>query len=97
MRKTIRLARSAGSKVILFELPVYEKVLELEINRVEFEKRITKLAQQEKVTFVQFKGLAIAKDSSNFNAPRNFNRQGVVLFADTFGKYVKKVFENTRN
>lgn len=95
--KIIRLAQSVGSEVVLYESPVYEPYLELELNRPEIENRIHEISKQESVRFVQFRDLSIAKDPANFNAPRNFNRRGVVLFSDTLERYLNAIRQHTNN
>jgi len=97
LRKIIRLAKNSGAEIQLVELPVYRPSLQLEKNRFEIEKRISELAKGENCRFVQFQDLSLATNPSNFNAPRNLNRKGVVLFADTFGKYVQQVYKITGN
>jgi hypothetical protein len=88
LRKIIRLGKSVGAQVILYESPVYKQYLKSEGNRGELKQRVRDVAEQEKISFVQFKDLPFTGDASMFNAPRNLNRKGVVLFADTFGRYL---------
>ena len=87
--KTIRLAKSMGIEVILYESPVLEEALAFQPNRREIVARIDSLASREGVRYVRFEDLPFARERRNFISTLNFNMRGLRLFNDTLGKFLK--------
>jgi hypothetical protein len=88
--KTIRLAKQNDIQVYLYESPVLHEALAYQVNRDEMIEKIKRIANREKVPFIQFDNLAMAKEKKYFISTLNFNMEGVTLFNDTLGKYIRK-------
>ncbi len=88
--KTIRLAKQNDIQVYLYESPVLHGALAYQVNRDEIIEKIKRIANREKVPFIQFDNLAMAKEKKYFISTLNFNMEGVALFNDTLGKFIKK-------
>jgi hypothetical protein len=87
--RTIRLAKTRGIAVILYESPVLEEALAFQPNRGEIIARIDSLAKAEGVDYVRFEGLPFARERKYFISTLNFNMSGLRLFNDTLGKYMR--------
>jgi hypothetical protein len=94
LRKIIRLARSKGIYVYLYESPVIQEAMVLEKDRRMFVGRIETLARQENAGYRRFEKLGRSPERNFFNAPRNLNRKGVLIFADTFAGYLKALSDS---
>lgn len=89
LRLTIRLAKTHGIKVYLYESPVLSEAIPFQPNRDEMVGQIKKMAAQEGVEYVQFSNLPMAGDRRYFNSTLTFNMEGVKVFNDTLGRYIR--------
>jgi len=87
--KTIRLAKEKKITVYLYESPVLFEALAFQANRTEMIKNIKHIAAKEHISFIQFEGLAMAKQKKYFISTLNFNMAGVKLFNDTLAGFIR--------
>jgi hypothetical protein len=90
---TIRLARSRGIQVLLYESPVLKESLGFQANREEILRRIDSLAAGEKVRHVRFDELPLAADRKYFISTLNMNMTGLRIFNDTLARYLRNCGE----
>jgi hypothetical protein len=91
LRQLIKLGKKAGSQVLLYESPQYAGTLKFQPNRSELLEKIKGLAEEEKVTFINFENISWAQDVNNFNAVRNFSMPGVIAFNEILAAFIRNL------
>lgn len=87
--KTIRLAKQYHIKTYLYESPVLYEALAFQPNRGKMIQFIEEVAEKENIRFIKFDSLEMAKNRKYFISTLNFNMEGIRIFNDTLGKYIR--------
>jgi hypothetical protein len=90
MLKTIRLAKSRGTRVYLYESPVLKEAYRYQPNRMETIALIDKLAKQENIPFIRFDNMEIAGSRENYISTLSLNMRGLKIFNDSLSNYLKE-------
>lgn len=88
LRKLVRLAEDNGTKVILFNPPMYSETSKLILNKQEIFSRSGSMASELKLDYLNFDTLSMAKDRSNFITTINMSYEGAILFSELFSDYI---------
>ena len=88
-RKTIELAQSVGSKVIIYESPIYKPDEAQLVNRKIMMDKIKCISDSYNVPFLVFDTLSMANNRENFFSTYNTTYKGSCEFSTHFAKYIK--------
>jgi hypothetical protein len=87
--KIIALAKQKNITVYLYESPVLRESLPTQKNRNTMVSMIRRFADREKINYIQFDSLELSKSREYFISTLSLNMQGVAIFNDTLGKYIR--------
>ncbi len=94
LREIIKLCKSKGVKLYLYESPVLQESLAFQPNRNEMIKHIKELANDYDVTYLVFDTMEISEQKQYFISTLNMNLEGANIFSDSLGKYIRERIVN---
>jgi hypothetical protein len=89
LRKIIEFAQLQNINVYLYESPLLKKALGNLPNRNETVTKISTIANEYGIKFVQFENMKIADSAKYFISTVSMTVKGNVIFSDSLGRYIK--------
>ncbi len=87
LHSLIGLAKSIGSRLVMYESPMLNDIKPFIINRQEIKEKIAKLAAGNEVPYWVFDTMKISNSRSNFFSILNTNDRGSAVFNEVFARY----------
>lgn len=94
LKEIIKLAKTTGSKIVLYESPVLTESIGNLKNREEVISFVKDIAKQESIDYVVFKDEDLSSSRSNYISSLNLNAKGLIVFNDTLAQFIKSYFKN---